>query len=263
MTLNWRYLAKGSVQVMLFVILSKYFVLPSWKRFREEKTVVTSAEKDLGGIPAPMVTLCPLHPDNVMGYKNNSVRLEKFPTSEIVSEVCKGLKGEDIVRCVEEKTFDLSDGLVFAIKGYLGSGGDFTDSRFWSPDFSWSANGICYQLEANTTLAIKRPTNVLWMQLKSRKSLVFIHDSNYFLQSLNPGFPLNMMLIGETMKMYSLKLVRHNNLDIASKPCNPDPLYSFTRCIKSSLSREVGCRLHWDRWTHQGLPTCHQLEQYR
>ena len=35
-------------------------------------------------------------------------------------------------------------------------------------------------------------------------------------------------------------------------------------CLKYNvISREVGYRLHWDRWTSQQLPTCHHLEQYR
>ena len=248
---------------MLFFILLKYFGLPSWERYLEEKTVVTSAEKDLGGIPAPMVTVCPLNSNTVMGYKNNSLTLHKFLTSEVVYEICKGLEGVDIVHCVENKTLNLSDGIRYALKGFTGLEGDFTDSKFWSPDFSYSANGICYQLEANTTLGTKKLPDSLVVYLKSRKSLIFIHDPNYFLQSTNPDFPLNMMLSGETMRMFSLKLVRHNNLNLASKPCNPSPLYSFTRCIKTSLSQEVGCRLHWDRWTQQHLPTCQQLEQYR
>ena len=245
------------------VILFKYFGLQSWERYWQEKTVVTSAEMDLGGIPAPTVTVCPQNPRSLMGYKNNSVNMEAFPSSEIVFEVCKGLEGEDIVRCVEDKTFSLSDGIHFARKGYSGLGGNFTDPKFWTPEFSFSAAGICYQLEANTTLGIKRPLHVLWILLKTRQTVIFIHNSNFFFGSVNPGFPLNMMYIAKTMKMHSFRLVRHDNLDLATKPCNPNPLYSFTRCIKTSISKEVGCRLHWDRWTNQALPTCNHLEQYR
>ena len=51
----WRLLVKGLVQVILLVILFKYFGLSSWKRYEEEATIVTSAEKDLGDIPAPTV----------------------------------------------------------------------------------------------------------------------------------------------------------------------------------------------------------------
>ena len=51
----WRLLVKGLVQVILLVILFKYFGLPSWERYQEEAIIVHSAEKDLGDIPAPTV----------------------------------------------------------------------------------------------------------------------------------------------------------------------------------------------------------------
>ena len=259
----WRHLVKGSVQVILFVILFKYFGLPSWEKYKEEKTVVTSAEKDLGGIPAPTVTVCPANNETMIGYKNSSVRMENFPGGTFVFKLCKGLTGDDIVHCVENKTFGFSEVIKMASKGLLSFEGQFTDPRFWSPEFSWSAAGICYQLEANVTLGITKTLDVLRVVLNTSKSSIYIHDPNFFLASNNPGFPLNMMTISNTMKMHSFKLVRHNNLDLASKRCNPDPLYSFTRCIKTSFSKKIGCRLHWDRWTQLGLPACNTLDQYR
>ena len=257
----WRHLVKGSVQVLLFVILLKYFGLPSWERYQEESTVVTSVEKDLGLIPAPTVTVCPTNPETFLGFKDDSVRLEDFPNSEFVFELCKGLEGEDIVRCVEKKTFGLSEGIHMAKKGFVEN---FTDPRFWSPEFSLSNSGICYQLETNITLGVKKKTDVLWIVFKTNKSIVSFHDPNFFIiPNSSPGFPLNVLVIGKRMIWYSFKLVQHNNLNLASKRCNPDPLYSFTRCIKTSLSKEVGCKLHWDRWTPQEIPTCQHLEQYR
>ena len=73
----------------------------------------------------------------------------------------KGCKGEDIVRCVEEKTFRFSEVIHMASKGLLGLANNFTDPRFWSPEFSWSAIGICYQLEANVTLGITKTLDIL------------------------------------------------------------------------------------------------------
>ena len=33
--------------------------------------------------------------------------------------------------------------------------------------------------------------------------------------------------------------------------------------IQESLSKQVGCRLPWDNWTHQGFPKCASLDEYR
>ena len=258
-----RSFTKGSVQVILLVVLFKYFGLPSWERYKEEKTVVTSAEKDLGGIPAPTVTVCSANNETMIGFKNSSVRMENFTNGEFVFKLCKGLTGDDIIHCVKNETFGFSEGIKMASKGLLGLAGNLPYPRFWSPEFSWSAVGICYQLEANVTLGITKTLDVLKIVLKTSKSSIFIHDPNFFLVSNNPGFPLNLMTISDTMKMHSFKLVKHNNLDLASKRCNPAPLYSFTRCIKTRVSQKVGCRLHWDRWTQLGLPTCNHLDQYR
>ena len=51
---------------------------------------------------------------------------------------------------------------------------------------------------------------------------VSIHDTNFFFQSANPLTPINMIPVDKTIldKFY---FVQHNNLDLASKPCNPDP----------------------------------------
>ena len=98
---TFRPFAKGAVQVVLLITLIQYFGLPSWERYQEEKTVVTSAEKNLGSIPAPTVTVCPLNQETILGLKNNSVLMENFPNFEFVFELCKGLKEEDIIRCVK------------------------------------------------------------------------------------------------------------------------------------------------------------------
>ena len=260
MASTFRPFAKGAVQVVLMITLIKYFGVPSWERYQEEKTVVTSAEKNLGAIPAPMVTVCPVNPETMLGLKNSSLRMENFPNFEFVFELCKGLKEEDIIQCVEKNTFSFSEIVEHASKGFVGE--NFTEARFWGPEFSMSAVGICFQLDANLTLGTKQITDMLLIKLKARKAFLLVHDPHFFILNSNPGFPLNFKTI-DTMKTYSFQLVQHNNLDLASKPCNSDPLYSFTRCIKTSLSREVGCRLHWDRWTQLKLKKCNQLEQYR
>ena len=45
--------------------------------------------------------------------------------------------------------------------------------------------------------------------------------------------------------------------------CNPEPSYSFTGCVRESLSKKIGCKLKWDSWTSEDVPRCQHLDQYR
>ena len=247
MVFNPRLLVKCLFQVILLVLLLKYFGFSSWERYQDEKTVFTTAENDLGKIPAPTVTVCAYNPKSQLGYKDNSLHKMNFPTSEIVGEICKGLQGEDIVRCLEEKTYNFSTLVKQATKGPYSSTPQFlNDTTYWHPEFSYSPSGLCYQLETNMTLGTDITTDILYI-LMSNDNLtnygVFIHDTNFFFQTANPLTPFTLITVHKTM-LINFHLVQHNNLDLASKPCNPDPLYSFTRCIKNTISREVGCRLY-------------------
>ena len=108
---------RGIVQVVMLILVVKYFGLQSWQRYKDEKTVVISEKKDLGAIPAPSVTVCAFNPETEMGYTDNAIQHSKYPTSAIVGDICKGLQGEDIVRCIEKKTYNLSTMVRKARKG--------------------------------------------------------------------------------------------------------------------------------------------------
>ena len=148
--------------LLLLVLLLKYFGFSSWERYCDEKTVVTSAKKDFGEIRAPTVTVCSYNPKSQLGYKDNSLHKSNFPTNEIVGEICKGLQGEDIIQCLEEKTYNLSTVVEQASKGPYGSTPQLlTDSTYWHPEFSYTPSGLCYQLETNMTLGTDDKTDIL------------------------------------------------------------------------------------------------------
>ena len=44
-------------------------------------------------------------------------------------------------------------------------------------------------------------------------------------------------------------------------PCDSSADYSFTACLRNSLSRLVGCRLPWDQWTDPAIPECEETRQ--
>ena len=255
-------LTKGLVQGALLIVVFCCFGLKSWHKYQDEKTLVTTAELDLGKITAPSVTVCAIDAETNLGFDNKSLKLQDFPTSEIVGTMCPDLEGDDIVKCVEENAFNLTTIVKNAGKGMMGTN-DLSESRFWSPEFSYSNSGICQTLHPNMTMGTTIITDAIRIELSNTFSnWIVIHDRNLFLFNSNPSMPFKAMSINE-MKMYKFMVVRHENIDVASKHCNPDPSYIFTACIKNTISKEVGCRLHWDKWTDRALPNCHQTEQYR
>ena len=254
--------AKGLIQGTLLVVVFYYFGLDSWHKYMDEKTVVTAVELDLGEIPAPSVTVCAVNAKTHLGLTDPALSSENFPMGEIVGGICPGLEGDELVNCVQKNTFNLTMIVQNAEKGLFGKN-KLTDARFWRPEFSNSRLGICQTLEPNLTLGNILATDSLCIELNNKfESYILIHEPNLFLLNLNPSMPFKSMTV-DGNKVFKFNAVRHRNIDVISKRCNPDLSYSFTACIKKRISREVGCRLHWDRWTDQSLPKCHRGDQYR
>ena len=236
--------------------------MDSWRKYQDEKTVVTVVELDLGDIPAPSVTVCSLDVKTYLGWSDPTLNFENFPTSEIVGNICSSQEGDDLVDCVEKNTFNLTTIVKYAQKGFLGQT-NLTDARFWRPEFSVSYLGICQTLEPNMTIGTSFLTDSLRIALNQNFiNYIAIHEPNLFLLNRNPSMPFKMMRV-DGNRVYKFNMVRHEDIDVVSKRCNPASSYSFTACIKKSFSSEVGCRLHWDRWTDQSLPKCHTRDQYR
>ena len=93
---------------------------------------------------------------------------------------------------------------------------------------------------------------------------VFLNDPTISMVSYNPLVPIKRMIIEKTELVgRAVLIIQHHNLDLPSKPCNPSPSYTFTACVKTFLSCDIGCRLPWDTWTDQAWPVCQTLEQFR
>ena len=50
-------------------------------------------------------------------------------------------------------------------------------------------------------------------------------------------------------------------MDKPNQPCESSESYSFTACIKNSISRRIGCRLEWDIWSSKDIPFCTKVDQ--
>ena len=45
------------------------------------------------------------------------------------------------------------------------------------------------------------------------------------------------------------------------QPCESSESYSFTACVKNSISRRIGCRLEWDSWSSRDIQLCSTVKQ--
>ena len=61
---------------------------------------------------------------------------------------------------------------------------------------------------------------------------------------------------------HDLTLTKHKRLNLDRRPCEEDPAYNFTVCVKENLSEKVSCRLPWDKWSQQKRSVCTSEEQF-
>ena len=63
--------------------------------------------------------------------------------------------------------------------------------------------------------------------------------------------------------MHRITLTKQKKLNLQKSPCNEDPVYSFTTCVKEQLSQRIGCRLPWDKWSDQSCRTCESESEFK
>ena len=111
--------------------------------------------------------------------------------------------------------------------------------------------------------------------------MFWVHDPDFFLPSINPDiFPHTGIRIENKPKViwiylrpvYYERLSKFGGMNnyqglclsltiFSDAPCVSSADYSFTACLRNSLSRLVGCRLPWDQWTDPAIPECEETRQ--
>ena len=62
---------------------------------------------------------------------------------------------------------------------------------------------------------------------------------------------------------HRITLTKQTKLNLKHRPCDEDPSYSFSTCIKEKLSQRIGCRLPWDRWSNQDRNVCKSESEFQ
>jgi hypothetical protein len=258
---------KPSLQLVLLLIFLVYFGLPSIRRFQAREVMVVTSRRATGGIPAPAITMLPRNPKTNIGWKDSSWDISSL---EFIQLACENTtsRNTSIDGCIEEKTYNQTEVVKDVILGYTTKKSLIKDDVPLTEDFTSTWYGRGYTLNIETKIGPDYSTDQLFVAVGYDLNYrMILHDRLYFAVNNNPtAFPSILLNIrpNETKSYYyGLALTEMEELDHPEDPCNPDQDYNFQACVKESLSRQVGCRTKWDRWSQPGRPLCTQMDQYR
>ena len=241
--------------ISLCIFHSIFFGYPAFQRYLDASVSVEEWIEPSHNhtLPAPAVTLCPFE-KYFNGWKNtiNPTYLNNYDVN------CpEASSPEDFVRCLEQKTFNFSETVQ---QSHQGIGPtviqNFSSPSSWISDSSVGLSGRCYTLNYTGGLGTDLMDDALAFNLNPDLQYSFyVHQLDFFLLTWNP---LTMPTINGNIEQESLgtnwhslflKTVRHEKIHRSSAPCNPQPQYRFSLCVKKAVSKRVGCRLPWDMHT--------------
>ena len=267
--LNWKSVFHNIMRLIVqFWLLPAFlhcFGLPAWRRYQDKKVLVVTSMLETGGLKAPAVTVIVNRNDTQMGWKS-----ELKNTHFFVESYCKDymVKGQTIIDCIEEQTYDQSEILKSVSQG----GGIFSKplKASWTEDFTHNYPGRQYTLQIPGILRIGRYQFNDLIRISFEPDLVyslFVHDPKYFYISRNPETAppsVHKIVVPDRLPYYyRLGLTEVEHLNLPNNPCNEDPDYNFNACVKERFSQKAGCRTKWDHFQLKHLPLCSKMSQFR
>ena len=239
----------------LLVVFIKFFGHPSYVKYRRNETLISASKVTYNWKIPPAITISTWRKYFEKGW-------EKDVYYHNLKENCAPFENYNkLVNCINEQTFDFSKILKGAINGD-DSRSNITNTSFWREDFNNFNLGK--QVTLNNSYEVGTDSRKLEIYFeKGRNYTVLVHDPNFFLYTVNPDtIPQVRISIDDSKSHYVyIKAIYHVLLDKLENPCQVSRSYSFTACIKNSLSRRIGCRLPWDSWSSPDIPECHNMDQ--
>ena len=134
--MNTHTMIRSVVLMSLIVLFICLFGYSSITRYFDKKTEIIYEKKKSPGIEAPAVTFCPMNTNTKRGWKNDNF-------TDLMTE-CSQYE-EDVVSCIESGTYNLSDFLRGAERGYKTK--DYlTNASLWTVELGWHYYGRCYTM---------------------------------------------------------------------------------------------------------------------
>ena len=245
MRLNVLLLSKSILQLLLFCLFLAFFGIPSLVQYQRKEIIVLKSDSKTGkGIEPPAVTL--LATRNSLGWKR--VKKDQFWQSFDLYDHCMGIN-MTVDDCLKQDSFGLAEILVEA--KYIGINKNYSapillnssaSSSFWKEDMSISGFGRYFTLKSLKNVTQNEEDCLAFILSRNFSFHVFVHDEDFFLYSVNPLGPPSkswQFQAHEENHYQEVTLTVHKKLNLERQPCEEDPGYSFSYCVRESLSKKV------------------------
>ena len=218
--------SKTILQLLLFCLFLGFFGIPSFTKYQKKETIVVKSELDTDGIEAPAVTLQATQnkfgqksAENEQSIHNESIKLTDF-----------------LVDARIEKNYNSSVSVLLNLS---------SSSVYWREDMSAIGNYFTFK---SKFITLNQDYCMTFILVRNFTFKVFVHDEGFFINNANPlGPPVNYWTFeGPSQKNHyqELILTKHTKLNLDQRPCEEDPAYSFTKCVKENSSKKVITRQH-------------------
>ena len=237
----------------LFTIFILFFGYPSYIKYRNKETLISEKMVPYNWETPPAITVVAWRTNIEKGWRVDSYNqsLRKSCSNEFENF-------SKLIECIDRKTFNLSE-----IVEQVTYGEDSSINLSWSEDLDNFDLGKAFSI--NNSFQIGRDSNNFKITFKKGLNYtIYIHDANYYMYAHNPNTvpKIHIEVDSPHTTFAYITAVYHVNLDNKEENhCEDSESYSFTACIKNSLSRMVGCRLPWDTWSSTTIPVCRTSEQ--
>ena len=251
----WTFICRLVFTGILAVLFVLYFGFPSYTKFMDGDTMITEERVKFNPVNPPAITVVAWTTELMEGWKDgpeDALQLKDFcNTSASYS---------DIVQCVNHKTFNISDIVEMAT---FGIDGNVTNSKYWTEDLSRVISGKAFTLNNSYEVGSSFGRSLKIEFKKGLKYSIYIHDPQFYVMTINPQTMPHIFLSLEDQADHVVYLdtIYHEMMEKSPKRCELSDSYSFTACIKNSLSKRVGCRLEWDAWSFKDIQECSTVDQ--
>ena len=268
---DWRFTAafwaNSILHLALFVLFLIFFGVPSLEKYLEKQTIVISSEEQSNGIEAPAITFALKRPSWI-SVDDKDLDLKSF----VMFHRCQNLNFTDMDICHKNGTFERSDFMKLATMGYYKGRRRslLDDNSLWTEDMTVTYHGRHFTLSPSMKMA-KGPHQSLNFEVdNSFDYYIWLHDENFFVLNISPfGVPSKLWTIpGKRLRdedgiRHLVTLTKHKRLNLDRRPCEEDPSYRFTACVKEKLSEKVGCKLPWaNKRGNQGQAVCETEQEF-
>ena len=245
-------LGKWVFLVVLVIFHFFYFAIPAYRDFTEASVAVEEFEEDADHLIPPAITLCP-YKYWFSGWRNGSQLAPNFLGS--FDAHCSGaITREEILDCIEKETFNITDALPKRVWPGIDAPVDLSGNQFWTTDFTAALDGRCFTLNYTQSFKADIMKDGFLIDLNPDLAyLVYVHQPDFFLVSYIPLtmptllYDYDQTVSGKDMTIFLfLQVYREEKLNRKRNSCNKDKNYNFKKCIRNTLSKEIGCKLPWD-----------------